>query len=313
MRYLSPDPDDVQNNPLGAPDDAPDDTPNPEPPARTDGELEKLRRELAERDERLSKLQQQNESLQKVEQWAKTLVAGGGSQQEVETSVSSLMAHAGYTNEEIESYLQTLRGGSDDPETERDERKKMPPKVEDDDREQLRREIAELRAQVTRQGSDQLRERFDKTVSTVMGNPKLAELMKRFDGDDQGANSVRGLLTDAVRDTMLKELRARRDREARQFGRTLEVTDSLLQEVATKATESVYGTYRSVIASPQGLGRSAETDAGEDPLAALVADKPVPPPQFQAGDDVSSVSEKVRSHMLDSFARAVTDTGETKV
>jgi hypothetical protein len=207
-----------------------------------------------------------------------------------EQSTRRILQRAGYSADQIEGYVKQTFGEEEEA-----------PKKDDDNAELRRRlEAAERNAHESR--THQLRETLDRGIDSALDQDqdwsKLLGKLKDSRGDD-GLKKARETITQDIQERTLAALR---DRKAV----TGKFEEAWIQEESVKAAKAVFTKYRTVIGDINLIGRSPETDSGEDEF---LSSAPVPRPTFQKGMKVGDAQNAVRSFALDSLSRAAADLG----
>ena len=219
-----------------------------------------------------------------------------------ERAMRQLMAQVGYSPEQIEDYFTP----DDSPEGEKEEpveppsrNKKSSKTVEAPDNSELESIKAELEALKNQSNQNQIKrlsERLDAAIVSSLGGQedinKILSNVQKKKGED-AAKSRRELFKKEVETEAKQALLTRRTREGR-------FDEGWVDEETRKAAEAVAAKYRSVIETADLIGRGSDTDSDNE---LFLKSKPVPPPSYKPGMQVTDAQAALRSFTEDLLKR----------
>jgi len=237
----------------------------------------------------------ENQNLREYQEAASNLMRQQGElNTEREADLRYVMTYEGYTPEQIEEYIGSMRG-QNMPQDQQGQPQQAP--QEDPRVDQLNHRLEALQGKLSN------------AVSAVTSQDSLASIsnaFKRVHGDEGHSERMAVISEDVQRET-LSQLR-----KVRAAGG--EINDSTIKTASETAAKSVADRYRTVIGDPDKLGRAPETAAGQ---TAFYQKKPVELPKFEPGKDTTgTVYDKARKFAEDSLldiAADVSTGGNTKL
>jgi hypothetical protein len=278
--------------------------------------------ELMKAREQLASATTRNRLLEKDVSHMNVLLKEEASPQERATALRHVLEQRGYTEEQIDQYLDITGLGEGEPASK--------PAGQDSsvggETEVLLEEIQTLRKEQERAKSEQkktrvkmLRRALDEALDgTLDKNEKVGVLLGRVKelrsdpGDPKSVNKVLGEARKALRGLLerqtMEQLQLRRAKGEGEFD------EEWFGEEAERAVDPVLGVYQSVIGDLSRLGRSPETAAGG--ASELLSRKPVPPPKWDDKKSVGEVEADIQRWTEDTLMRAAaegTGTGSSKI
>lgn len=168
--------------------------------------------------------------------------------------------------------------------------------------------LAEERARSVR--AKQLEQEMDYRLYEAVSAPELAGFIQKMESlnegeDDKSRNDRRQVLVQEIRRTALENL-GNRTRKSNRFD------EGWISEEVGRASSQVMGRYRTAIGNIDRLGRSSVAVGPEEELR---RSKPVAPPAWKPGKQVTDMDTEIRDWTVDVLSRAALDggTGESKL
>lgn len=171
-----------------------------------------------------------------------------------------------------------------------------------------RAQAAEERSRGVR--AKQLEQEMDYQLYKNVTEPEVEGFIRRLDElnegeDDKSRNDRRQVMVQEIRRTALENL-GNRTRKANRFD------ESWISEEVKRASSQVVGRYRVALGSVDRLGRTSVVAGPEEELR---RSKPVAPPAWKPGKQVTDMDTEIRDWTVDVLSRAALDggTGESKL
>lgn len=273
----------------------------------TPSEVEVLRGKLAELEIKYRETDTKAKTLESNWNAAQTLLKPGADPVTTESAFRTAMAAAGYSVGDIEAQLASFRnnGSGGDEETVQAQQRTGKKTEIDPELAAINQKLDFLRQQQEQQAAQgvetrktQLKTLMDQTIQTSLDTNKdlgtLVEKLASLDPDPKnGAATRKSVLTEELRDTTLRRLRARRDQNGGNW------SDAWVLEESQRAAQEVAAKYRAVIGDPSKIGRVTETDSS-DFLAQRPAVKPV---EYKKGMNPETARQQAEAWAVDSLLR----------
>lgn len=250
-------------------------------------------------------LEQQVSSTEQDWTHVRRLMRGNGTPEEIANSVRYVMKKEGYSESEIETYIQENarpapasrpKGKKDEEGDPQDEPDPMDLKVKAVDQRLSQIEVERLQGRL----SSGIREAVDSNKN--LG--RLIDGLAATDPDGEGNGEGRAKRLSEVLKDVERETRDRlKSRRAESGGRW---DDRWIEEEAGKAVEAVYSRYRTLVGDPARLGRTSEMGVGEDRFTNR---QPVKPPQPKKGMKFDQAAKESRDWALDTLLRSADELG----
>ena len=171
-----------------------------------------------------------------------------------------------------------------------------------------RAQIAEERSRGVR--AKQLEQEMDYQLYKNVTEPEVEGFIRKLDElnegeDDKSRNDRRQVMVQEIRRTALENL-GNRTRKANRFD------EGWISEEIKRASSQVVGRYRVALGSVDRLGR---TSVAAGPEEELRRSKPVTPPAWKPGKQVTDMDTEIRDWTVDVLSRAALDggAGESKL
>jgi len=230
---------------------------------------------------------------------------------ERENAMRHLLSAEGYSPAQIENYIVDSRelyepSGEeryeermDYPENEAQAPAPAPaPNVDEGARQQLE----DMQRQNNQMQVDMLKTNLTNAMDkTMASNASIHTLMgksKELAGEEGYASRVQGI-KDEVQRIALDSMRQRRSR-GEKFDK------AWFDEETNKAADTVYQRIRSVIGDPDKIQRAPETASDAE---RFISKPPVATPQYEAGDNMGTVTDKSHDFTVDALSRLSADLG----
>lgn len=291
-----------EENTTATPSDA-DKTPSPTSekegsvdPGVSRAELDKLKKQLAAKEEYADNLRYLAEHTPDQDGWEK--------------AARHVLSEDGYSASQINQYVRRMKEGDQTPEPGGDVRPKAEEREERNDgmADQLAELVesqASLRAEMQAQKDEQNRleaeylgkqmtETIRKTVDTSEDLKLLLSKSKALRGEE-AMGEVSEALREEVRKALVDEIYAKQAKLGKGAFRS-----SWFEELAPIATKKVADRFRVVIGDPAGIGKVTETDPGEDIFKRLKE-----PPKVEDTDTFSDRAKKAEDLATYSLLKAI--------
>lgn len=256
----------------------------------------------------------QKEELSAYRENARKVLQGGAEfNDEQERAVRFVMDKDGYTPEDIDQYVNWVKGGAEEEPVKPDEKPNEKKKEEDPTeawRKQVEAKVKEQEATLEKVKVESLQRGLNEGVQKALDNHEGLKLLfergKELDPDTSDDDRLAMFREDLTEATM-RLLRTRKAAGG-QF------QEDWFAEEALKAAELVAKRYRTVIGDPTKLTRAPETGSGE---TNLYVTKPPEDPKFEVGkDNEASAREKALEYTANtlSYLASITpeEEGQTK-
>lgn len=225
--------------------------------------------------------------------------------EERESDVRYVMAYEGYTDEQINNYIDSLK----QPVGAEGQYQEAPQVAEDPRVNEMSSRMEALEQREKEARVEQLQNKLAAAVqnaTNIQDLQNLGSAFKRIHGDE-GAQERASVLQEDIHRETVNHLR----RLKTQGGN---IDDASIQQASMSAAETVAKRYRTVIGDPDKIGRAPETASGQD---LFFKKKPIEVPQFKPGQDTTaSVYEKAKSFAEDTLldmAADISQGGDSKL
>jgi len=269
--------------------------------------------------EKAATLEQKTKQLE--EDWGHTqkLLRQGGDPAEQEASIRHVLKRAGYSDAEVQQYLESQAGGDQDEPREEPRPRTRQRREEAGGDQELRQEIEGLKKTAAEQEYRRLAGMMESTIGRTLDSHKeTASLIKdmvvlkgmnddKFNPEDYRSELL-GTLREEIEQAAKKGI-AQRRAEAVRLTRNLDAwSDSWIAVEAAKAAVAVSSKYRKNLPDVNKLGPTSHEATSEH---FILNRKPVEPPTFKRGMDTSDAQAKARAWAADHLMRTVAeiDTG----
>ncbi len=213
-----------------------------------------------------------------------------------EQAARNVLKESGYTPEQIEAWIDQRRAPSSPRGSEPEET---------DPNEDIRQGLSQVHQEATEVRVQQIKYMMDQARSASMGESsevgKLLKDLGTMHGERAGERipKVTEYLKNRIMKETIEELSLKKGRGKLDFswiGPTME-------QVAKRVTEE----YRAALPDLAMIGRSGETDSGEEEF---LKSTPVPAPTYKKGQSFGEGHQKVKSYVADSLSRLAATGGE---
>jgi len=246
------------------------------------------------------KMRQETEQLRKAWEHTQKVLRADTDEPTREKAMRQLMEQVGYSPDQIEDYFNPSSPEGEDEEVTPPSRPNKSSKVvEPMDNKEIEAIKAELEALKNQQSQTQIKrlsERLDSAILSSIGSQedigKILSNVKKKKGED-AEKSRRSLFAKEVETEAKQALLSRRTREGR-------FDEGWVEEETRKAAEAVAARYRTVIETADLIGRGSETDSDNE---LFLKSKPVPPPSYKPGMQVTDAQAALRSFTEDLLKR----------
>ena len=208
-------------------------------------------------------------------------------------STRKILARAKYSSEQIEDYIAQTFGQEG-----HSSRGKPDREGEDSAGEELRRLRGEVENDRLQSLNDRMSLHLDRALDSHPEVTKLIADVKASQGED-AATALAEVLREEV-DVKTKALLRDRKAKAGRF------EPSMIDATVPEAAKAIVKKYRSVMPDVSKIGKSGETDSGEDEF---LATKPVPPPKYKNGMHMGTAHEQALEFTKDSLRRMSAEAG----
>ena len=269
--------------------------------------------------EKAATLEQKTKQLE--EDWGHTqkLLRQGGDPAEQEASIRHVLKRAGYSDAEVQQYLESQAGGDQDEPREEPRPRTRQRREETGGDQELRQEIEGLKKTAAEQEYRRLAAMMESTIGRTLDSHKeTASLIKdmvvlkgmnddKFNPEDYRSELL-GTLREEIEQAAKKGIAQRRAEAIRLTRNPDAWSDSWIAEEAAKAAVAVSSKYRKNLPDVNKLGPTSHEATSEH---FILNRKPVEPPTFKRGMDTSDAQAKARAWAADHLMRTVAeiDTG----
>ena len=269
--------------------------------------------------EKAATLEQKTKQLE--EDWGHTqkLLRQGGDPAEQEASIRHVLKRAGYSDAEVQQYLESQAGGDQDEPREEPRPRTRQRREETGGDQELRQEIEGLKKTAAEQEYRRLAGMMESTIGRTLDSHKeTASLIKdmvvlkgmnddKFNPEDYRSELL-GTLREEIEQAAKKGIAQRRAEAVRLTRNPDAWSDSWIAEEAAKAAVAVSSKYRKNLPDVNKLGPTSHEATSEH---FILNRKPVEPPTFKRGMDTSDAQAKARAWAADHLMRTVAeiDTG----
>ena len=269
--------------------------------------------------EKATALEQKTKQLE--EDWGHTqkLLRQGGDPAEQEASIRHVLKRAGYSDAEVQQYLESQAGGDQDEPREEPRPRTRQRREEAGGDQELRQEIEGLKKTAAEQEYRRLAGMMESTIGRTLDSHKeTASLIKdmvvlkgmnddKFNPEDYRSELL-GTLREEIEQAAKKGIAQRRAEAVRLTRNPDAWSDSWIAEEAAKAAVAVSSKYRKNLPDVNKLGPTSHEATSEH---FILNRKPVEPPTFKRGMDTSDAQAKARAWAADHLMRTVAeiDTG----
>lgn len=269
--------------------------------------------------EKAATLEQKTKQLE--EDWGHTqkLLRQGGDPAEQEASIRHVLKRAGYSDAEVQQYLESQAGGDQDEPREEPRPRTRQRREEAGGDQELRQEIEGLKKTAAEQEYRRLAGMMESTIGRTLDSHKeTASLIKdmvvlkgmnddKFNPEDYRSELL-GTLREEIEQAAKKGIAQRRAEAVRLTRNPDAWSDSWIAEEAAKAAVAVSSKYRKNLPDVNKLGPTSHEATSEH---FILNRKPVEPPTFKRGMDTSDAQAKARAWAADHLMRTVAeiDTG----
>jgi len=269
--------------------------------------------------EKAATLEQKTKQLEEDWNHTQKLLRQGGDPAEQEASIRHVLKRAGYSDAEVQQYLESQTDGGE-PEGQEEPRQRPRQRREETGGDQeLRQEIEGLKKTAAEQEYRRLSGMMESTIGRTLDSHKeTASLIKdmvvlkgmnddKFDPEEYRSELL-GTLKEEIEQAAKKGIAQRRAEAVRLTRNPDAWSDSWIAEEAAKAALAVSSKYRKNLPDVNKLGPTSHEGTSEH---FILNKKPVEPPTFKRGMDTSDAQAKARAWAADHLMRTVAeiDTG----
>lgn len=214
-----------------------------------------------------------------------------------EAAARNVLKESGYTPEQIERWIDERRTPSSP--------RSQDSQDEVDPNEELRAGLSQVHQEATEVRVQQIKTMMDGAQVRHMGaDSEVGQLLKdlgTLHGTQAGERipKVTKYLKDRIMKETIEELSIQKGRGRLDFG----WISPTMEKVAKRVTEE----YRAALPDLSMIGRSGETDLGEEEF---LKSTPVPAPTYQKGQSFGEGHQKVLGFMTDSLSRLAASGGD---
>lgn len=258
---------------------------------QSDEELERLRREVSQRDELLG-------------HYRKVSNAEDPFASDVIGSTTAILRASGKTDEEIRAIINQATQQRSQEEEKKVPEDKVQPEDRNDELAEMRRQLESLTKQ---QGQDRV-QRFNQDLGAAVktaldGNEAMRELLNLSERRGLDSKKAVETISSQVEARLRSNLRSRLELEGQPA--TYEQLQSIVQQEVGKAVKDVDGVFRTVIGAPSDLAKAPETAV--ESLRELAASAPEKFPEWEPGKGKADLEYELDRAIAGSLARGATE------
>lgn len=276
---------------------------------------------LAEAEAKLKDLQATNERLSQHWERTKTLLKPDATQEEAAAALVELYRAQGMSDEQIRLTMNPPAPRAQEREGDPEKKGKEQEDKTDPVVAELNKKLEDLTKIVGSQQVEQARQdqiRLENHLTDLANGAldqngdltKLVQKLTSLAGDDPQAAEVQEKAA-ALRETLASEIRERA--RARLLTRRQAAggrwSDAWMGEEAIAAAKDIHAKYRTILPSPERLGRAPEMDTLEDQLSRT---QPVKAPEFKPGMTADKASAALKEWGVDFLLRGASSGGKSR-